>query len=224
MSDNPNILKGHQPMFKAKKKSWFKGFIDFMSSDIGRHNPYDRMIKIPEPRNPPKSPPFRTVHGEKYFVANQPINFKELKEVDIKKKYGIKDKDIIMPDFFKKSMPVYFAKKESWFSKFKRWLKYWFTPRESYNKIVEGYRNSREFNEAINKLSDSLKFKGHSNPPPPPERTEKQTERFKEAMTFEEMINGEKVLVFIDHKALRKLIHGKKRYSISTPTTRAWQK
>ena len=48
----------------------------------------------------------------------------------------------------------------------------------------------------------------------------KESERLKEAMTFEEMSNGEKVLVFINHKALRKLIHGKKRYSISTPIVR----
>ncbi|MCK5614215.1 hypothetical protein KAR91_70775 [Candidatus Pacearchaeota archaeon] len=56
------------------------------------------------------------------------------------------------------------------FSKFWKWLKYWFSPREPYNKIVESYRNSCEFNDAINKLSDSIKFSGHRNPPPPPER------------------------------------------------------
>jgi len=47
------------------------------------------------------------------------------------------------------------------------------------------------------------------------------SERVKESMTFEEMISGEKVLVFINHKVFRKLMYGKKRYSISTPITKA---
>ncbi len=94
------------------------------------------------------------------------------------------------------------------FSGFWEWLKDWFSPHESYDLLCDSYRANSEFNQAINELSQSIKFPNIVSDHP---------------IIYEELSSGEKIPVFINHKLLRKLKYGEKRYSISTPIVRAWK-
>lgn len=162
-------------------------------------------MEIPMHRNPQKAPPARTIKGPIACPDNMP----PIPKVDCLS--GNYPRPTVK-DFFEGFL------KNTLLSKFWKWLKYWFSPMDPSPKVSGAFHESvKRYHEMKEKpgIIDQNKHFGFYR--------EKQTERFNEAMTSEEMINGEKVLVFIDRKALRKLIHGKKRYSISTPMVRAWK-
>ena len=177
--------------------------------------------QFPEPRNPPKPPPKKIpIVTDSVVWPNENIKFDCLSGNYKKATFGD----------FKKALIG-----KSWFSKVKKWLKYWFTPREPYNKIVEGYRNSREFNEAINKISQSIKFPGHSSPPKPPQKfsdlysddyykrkaKDAESDQIKRAQKLGHALKYATIQSDQLGKPLIRMRRRKKRYSISTPITRA---
>ena len=179
----------------AKFKKWFKRFIDFMSSDIGRYNPYDRMLKIPEPRNPPKPPPKKIpIVTDSVVWPNENIKFDCLSGNYKKATFGD----------FKKALIG-----KSWFSKVKNWLKYWLTPfgdnHESHSKYLP--RMEDIFND------DYYKRKAKAEESDQIKRAQKLGHALKYATIQSDQLG----------KSLIRMRRRKKRHSISTPITRAWK-